>query len=146
MPGTINLTVILDITDPAGFFYGPIKKAKSFTITEMNKKDIPVAASSTLVIWDRSVTGIDTPADFDVLVMWSDVALDVEMTINEGDANEELISFTLAANVPFILGDDAAYYNHSASNVWGGALGLIDKIRVRENAAVSAQLTFIMGT
>ena len=117
----------------------------SFTsVNEILRKEVDIAANATVIIYDPvNWTGYDI-TKFDVFVMYSDKDLDVEMTINEGDANEELNSFRVVANLPFILGADDAYYNHSASNIYAGTLDVIDKIRVDEPNGTAAKLNIII--
>lgn len=119
---------------------------KTFSsLSEVENRTIDVAADGTPTIWDPSNDSGDTTEDFTYLLMVSNGVLDVEMTINEGDANEELISFRLAADTPFLLGADDAYYNHSASNIFAGTLDVIDKIRVDEPNSVAVKLELEMG-
>lgn len=114
------------------------------SVNEIWCQEIAFDADDTLTVWDpTNWSGYQFTA-FDRLMMMSTRDLDVEMTINEGDANEELISFRLAANVPFFLGADDAYYNHSASNIYAGTLDVIDKIRIDEPNSTAGKLTMVM--
>lgn len=114
------------------------------SLNEIYRQEVDISANGTVIVYDpTNWSGIQFTA-FDALVMYSTKDLDIEMTINEGDANEELNSFRLAADTPFILGADDAYYNHSASNAFGGTLDVIDKIRVDEPNGSAAKLTLIM--
>ena len=113
-------------------------------VNEIFVQELDISASATVIVWDpTNWTGFEFTA-FDRLVMFSTKDLELEMTINEGDANEELNSFRLIADLPFILGADDAYYNHSASDAFAGTLDIIDKIRVKEINGVAAKLTLIM--
>jgi hypothetical protein len=114
-------------------------------MNEYYEMQIDVASQTTVVVWNPTVTG-HPMADFDRLILMSDKALEVELTIGEGEATEELISFRLTPNIPFILGADDAYRNHSASDVFAGTLDVIEKIRVKEINQVAAKLTVIMGS
>jgi hypothetical protein len=90
------------------------------------------------IVWNPTVDGGEAVSDFDLLFIVSDKTVELELTINEGDANEELISLTLAPNIPLVLGSDAARFNHSASDAFGGTLDVIDKIRVKEGNTTDA--------
>lgn len=119
---------------------------KSFnSLNEVEKRSIDIAADGTVNIWDPTNDSGDTTQDFTYLILKSDGDLDVEMTINEGHANEELNSFRLAAGTPFILGSDVAYYDHSASDIYAGTLDVIDKIRVDEPNSAAVKLELEMG-
>ena len=96
-----------------------------------------VVNNAAVTLWDPTVAGVGI-ANFDLMVLSTDVEVQVEMTVNEGHADEELNSFTLAANTSMVLGSDDAYYNHSASDVWGGSADVIDKIRIKEENSVAA--------
>jgi len=114
------------------------------SVNEIWCQEIDYSASATLTIWDpNNWSGYQFSA-FDRMLMLSTTDIDVELTIEEGDADEELNSFRLAANVPFILGSDDAYYSHDGGSVFDGALGLIDKIRIQEPNATAGKLTLIM--
>lgn len=114
------------------------------TVNEIVHQEIDISADATSIIWDpTNWTGYQM-TDFDLIIMFSDKTLDIELTINEGDSNEELNSFRLVPDIPFILGADDAYYNHSASDIFAGSLDVIDKIRVDEPNSTAAKLNLIL--
>lgn len=116
---------------------------RSFSYTE--RRDLQTTVQNTsAVLYDSSVEG--ALADFDVLVLHSNQPVELELTINDGDANEELVSLTLARNVALVLGDDAARYNHSASDAFAGTLDVIDRIRVQEINNVAATVKGVLLT
>ena len=142
---TLTYNSKVAITDDQGST-DVVSTQKSFTFTAKEDKQFSIAANATEVIYNPTIDSSEATTDFDFMYLLSDGDLDVELTINEGDANEELISFRLAADVPFTLGADDAYSNHSASNAFGGTLDVIDKIRVDEPNAAAVTLRFIMVT
>lgn len=119
---------------------------KKVTYTAKEDKTYIIGAGLTETIWAPTVDSTEATSDFDFLFMKADGDLDVEMTVNEGDANEELNSFRLASGCAFSLGADDAYATHSASDIYAGALDVIDKIRVRNPGASPVELRIIMVT
>lgn len=142
---TLTYNSKVAITDDQGST-DVVSAEKSFTFTAKEDKQFSITASATNIIWDPTIDSSEATSDFVFMYLLSNGDLDVEMTINEGDVNEELISFRLAADVPFTLGADDAYFNHLASNIYGGTLNVIDKIRVNEPNGVAVTLRFIMVT
>lgn len=103
--------------------------------------------NTTVVAWDPTNNTGESPSDFDLLVIWSDQDVELEFTCNEGDANEELVSVRLAGGAPpLVLGADDSYYNHSASNAFGGSLDVLDKLRIKESNNVLATVRLILAT
>jgi len=99
-------------------------------------------AASTL--WDPTVAGVGI-GNFDLAILFSDVEVEVELTCNEGDANEEISHFTLAANTCVVLGSDTARYNYT-TDAFAGTLDVIDKIRVKEVNSVDATVELRLYT
>lgn len=130
----VTLTVSLKFDDELG----ESRDARAFVFSKewanlTTKLDIQTTiTSATVVVWDPTVTGV-RPTTFGVLVLVASGGdLELELTVGEGEATEELVSVRLAEGVPLILGADDAYRNHSASNAYGGTLDVIDKIRAKE--------------
>ena len=120
---------------------------KKVTYTAKEDKVYSIAASATETIWAPTVDSTEAVSDFDFLFMKADGDLDVEMTVNEGDVDEELNSFRLANGCSFTLGADDAYDNHSASDIYAGTLDVIDKIRVKNpSGSTAVELRIIMVT
>ena len=145
MAASLKIETTFTLTDPGG-------KTKTWTIqdtasslTEPLEMHIPIAADETLIVWDPTVAVTGMPADFDRLVMYSDGILDVELTCNEGDAQEELSSIRLVANIPFMLGADDSFYTYT-TDAFAGTLDVIDKIRVDEPESSAKNLTLIFLT
>lgn len=139
MSGTIAITAVQGATERIPFDV-------DFTYTAIKDEEWVIVANATTIIWDPTADNADALTDFDVLIMLSDKDLDVEFTTNEGDANEELTSFRLKAGWPMVLGADDSFYNHSASNIYGGTLDVIDKIRVDDPNGNAVNLRFILAT
>jgi len=117
--------------------------SRTFTYTQ-GRLVREVLNNEEAVLWDAAQSG--ALADFDLLVLVADQPVELEFTVNEGDGSEELGSLTLAKNVALALGDDAARYNHSASDAFAGTLDVIDKIRAKETNAVDATVTLRLYT
>ncbi len=123
-----------------------IKYRQTKTITSLDEKWEYAYKfnNETKVVWDPTTTGQE-PTSFDFLCILTDSEIEVEMTTNEGDGNEELMTFKVSANIPFMLGADDSWYNHSASNAWGGTEDVIDRIRIREFDSNDANVRLILG-
>ena len=91
-----------------------------------------------------------TSADYQLapatMVFLSDGNLDLEFTVNEGDASENVFTVRLVANIPFQLGSLLSY---DVSAISGGATTFttptqsIEKIRVDNPDASAKKLKFI---
>lgn len=117
--------------------------SRTFTYTEKREFQ-QIVNGADEVLWDAAASG--SLADFDVFVLSADQPVDVELTIGNGEATEELVSLRLAKNVALVLGSDDAYRAHGASNVWAGSLDVIDLVRVLEFNAVDATVTLSLYT
>lgn len=95
-----------------------------------------VVNNSAVTLWDPTVAGVGI-ADFDLLLLFTDVEVEIEFTCNEADADEELVSLTLAANTCLVLGSDASRYTYS-TDAFAGTLDVLDKLRVKELNSVNA--------
>lgn len=122
----------------------PYRKTRTFTALEDLQQIETTISNETIVLWDATATG-QTVTSFGVFCLWANQPVYVEFTTNEGHANEELHTFTLAANVMFCLGSDDSHYGHSASNALGGTLDVIDRIRVKEPNTVSTIVRAIIA-
>lgn len=105
---------------------------------------VPIAAEGTEVLWSPTVAGAAAlPDSFTFLMLVSDEDVVVEFTTNEGDANEKIYTMTLAADVPFMLGSDASYYNYT-TDAFAGTLDVIDKIRATNLSEDTAALVQVV--
>lgn len=125
------IKTILEIADPIRPVNSPsiLEFTKSFPYTKKFHQIYDIAVSTSINIW----TGASEPASgvqtFDFAIFIVNGNVDIEFTANDGDANEELDTKRVIKNVPLILGADDSYYNHSASDAFGGTIDIIDKIR-----------------
>ena len=113
------------------------------SLTEVYERQLAIAASATVVVWDPT-NDAGVPASFDVLQLTATVDLELELTCNEGDADEELSHLPLEAGVEFCLGADDARYTYTTDS-YAGTLDVIDKIRVKEVNAVAGNLYVLIG-
>lgn len=142
--GQIKVTTIVEITEPTGRKLKPLVFRSTHTgLTALENRDFAITADQTRTIWDPTVEATENPATFAFLLMCADGTLDVEQTVNEGDANERLQTMRLYNGLPLMLGADDAFYGATAG--LGGTLDVIDKIRVDEPASAARKLKLIMG-
>lgn len=143
----IKIVGKISITDESGDTKD-IPLFDSFSsVTKIEERLFALTADTTATIWNpTSWTGY-APSSFDYLVLLSDGDLDVELTADAGGTAYALNSVRLKANVPFILGADDSYGDHSADtdSAFGGTLTTINKIRVDEpnSAAVNLRMWLI---
>lgn len=110
-------------------------------LTTAEKKRI-VVNNTTKTLYSSAGVG-EAAGDFDLLVVWSDTEVELELTRNDGDAAEAISTVKLAPNVPFVLGSDDSRYNTGALT---GTTDVIDLIRVKNSNATDAVVHFIVGT
>jgi hypothetical protein len=117
------------------------------SLTDVVWKNIQVAADARIFVWHPTVWADFTPTNFATLTLVSDGDLDVEATVQFGNASAATNSFRLAADTPYTLGADDAYYARASTtdSAFGGTLGVIDSIRVDEPSSANVNLTMIMG-
>ena len=114
-----------------------LAKRKVTGLEEVDDRAPGVISKATATLWDSDADG--GIADYSLLVLVSDAEVDVELTVQDSDPNQELVSLRVSKDVPLLLVSSAAYYNHAADDVWAGTLGAIDRIRVRENNGADAR-------
>lgn len=123
---------------------GDVETVASRTFSNLTAEDryVEVVNNAAVTLWDPTVAGVGI-ANFDLALVFTDVEVELEFTCNEGDADEELVSLTLAANTCLVLGNDASRYAYT-TDAFAGTLDVIDKIRVKElnstNATVQLRL------
>lgn len=144
---SFKVETMITTIDSAGKQTRKSWSAATASLTDVQWKNISISNGAVKFVWNPTVWSDYEPSLFSVLTMVADGNLDVEMTINTGDANLEYNSFRLAKNYPFVLGADDAYYNHAATTdaAFGGTLDVIDSIRVAEPSTGSVNLTMILG-
>lgn len=144
--GQIKVKTMIELTDSKGFTKNHNYVYNNASLTNYYEDFITVGASTTAVIWDpTSWTGFNL-TDFDFMALISNTELYIELTTNEGDANEEIATIELIKDLPYMLGSDTSYYNHSASDAFAGTLDVIDKIRAKEVNGNAATLHVILFT
>lgn len=127
------------------------KKSYSHSVTSLTDiqwKNLSISNGAVKFIWNPTVWSDYEPSAFSVLALISDGDLDVEMGIQVTAATTEYNSFRLAADTPFVLTTNGAYYNHASTTdaAFGGTFGTIDSIRVAEPSTASVNLTIGIGT
>ena len=144
--GQVRVHTSIELIDSKGFSKKHDYVYNNNVLNSYYEHFAEVSASSTAVIWDPNAWTGYTPADFDFMALISNTELHIEFTVNEGDANEELFTFELLKDLPILLGSKSSYYNHSASDAYGGTLDVIDKIRAKEVNGNDAKLHVILFT
>lgn len=140
----IKISTTVETVDTLGS-----KKTRNFiysntSVNEVHETVIDVAASTTVVVWDP-VNWTDYPVSaFDTLVIFADKEIDLEFTVNEGNASENLFSIRLQADLPLSVGSNDSYYGESGGSLFAGTLDVIDKIRAKEPNGESVKLTLIL--
>lgn len=109
---------------------------------------VPVAAGATAILWNPTDTSSPAlPSTFAFLMLVSDEDVMIEFTCNNGDTNDRVFAVALKANVPLMLGDDASYFNYTATgDAFTGTLNVINKIRCKNlSADTDALVTVVIG-
>lgn len=143
---SIQTEVITTITRNDGTVYQLISDKLVSSNLEVYDKGITIAAAATVLVWDpNNWTGFPISSFTHLLILAEDGDLELELTIGEGEADEELISMTLVQQVPLLIGSEVAFRNHGASDVFSGTLDVIDKVRVKNASDTDAvQLRYVM--
>ena len=147
--GTIQINTRIRVTDDNGHNKEYNFSDSATTSADANVQQTLISGTATAVIWDPATWTNFPTTSFSRLIIHSTASIDLELTVNEGDANEELNSVRVVADIPFMLGADDAYFNHGASDIYAngsGALDVIDKIRAKGvTAGTTATVTVIMA-
>jgi hypothetical protein len=86
-----------------------------------------------------SAAGAGEPATaFQLMVIETDVVVDVELTCAEGDSDENRFSVRIQPGFPLILGDDTSTERESGGDAFDGTSGDITLVRVKERNNVLA--------
>jgi hypothetical protein len=144
--GHVKIKTSIELTDNKGFTKKYDYVYNNTVLNSYSSQLITVGASTTKIIWDPTTWTDYNITDFDYLALISNTELYVELTVNEGESTEEMSTFQLSKDLPFMLGSDDAYYNHSASDAFAGTLDVIDKIRVKEVNGNNATVHMILFT
>lgn len=144
--GNIRIKTNIEVVDTEGSRNNYHYVYNNTTLNEYYSHILSISASETIVVWDPTSWANFNISDFDTMCLISDGNLDIELTTNEGDSNEELFTLRLVDGLPLFLGADDSYYNHSASDAYGGTLDVIDKIRAKEPEGSSKKLHILLIT
>lgn len=121
--------------------------APTVTLSEVYELDRTLPTATTLVLWDAAAPS-GVPTTFDFLYVLSSQDAYLELTCNEGNANERVFAVPLTANLPFTLFRDDAYYNFTAGptgDAFAGSLDVIDYVRIRNVSGSTANLSLLVG-
>ncbi|KKL55457.1 hypothetical protein LCGC14_2255230 [marine sediment metagenome] len=115
------------------------------SLTDIELRDLTIAADATRTLWDPTTDATEAMSTFTGCLLLSDGNLDGEMDIDSaGDVGREQNSFRLVDGLPYMLGADDAYANHSVGNAFGGTLDVFERIRVDEPATAARKLKTLM--
>lgn len=149
MPVTIEVTTTIKVTDSDldGATVAPLIKVKK-TVSQINDYQGPrrfrLANQTPQVMWDV-VSDPETVTTFRLLQIWTDGTVDLELTTNEGDADQELATVRLTPDSMYALGDEASWDGHGADDAFTGTLDKIEKIRVREALGGTANVWMLIA-
>lgn len=119
------------------------------TLSSLDKYTDTIAAGTTKQIWNPVASNQPlAPSAFDYLYALASVAMFLELTCNDGDANERVFAVPLAAGFPFALYADDAFYNFTAGpagDAFAGTLDVIDHVRIKNAGASDGLLTWAIG-
>jgi hypothetical protein len=145
---TVDLLVQITVTDgdadsDAEPIVHRIEKSITAAAEHVHRKG-SIANAATRILWNPTVDTSEQIGTFRFLALWADGELQVELTTNEGHASEELSSFTIPANVPFLLGEDASFYGHAASDAFSGTADVIDKLRIKNASGATVKYNLVL--
>lgn len=120
---------------------------KDSSVTEIKNKEIIVAASATITVWDISDSSENiTSLSFFKIFNNGANSIEIELTVDGGnEVGEELHTATIPSKSTYIVTSNAAYANHSAGDAFAGTIDAIEKIRVKEPNGVSANINLIIA-
>lgn len=112
--------------------------------------DVDIAPTVTQTLWDviNAPSGLPTAFTFLMLVTEvGDPSIDIEFTVNEGNASETIFTLRLFAGVPLMLGADDSYFGTAAGgNAFASSLSVINKLRANNpDTEDTAHLKVVIG-
>jgi hypothetical protein len=147
MAGSITIQTTISYTDLSGNTHKFTETYTQGSLTDIEMRDQTIAADATKTLWDPTTDATESMSTFTGALLVSDGNLDGEMDIDSGgDVGREQNSFRLVSGLPYMLGADDAYANHSAGNAFGGTLDVIERIRVDEPASAARVLKMLLWT
>lgn len=119
----------------------------TLTLTQLKADTLSLATATTIVLWDPTLSGVPSePSSLDFLYVLASQACFLELSCNEDDANERTFAVPIAANIPFVLGADDAFYNFTTGgDTFAGSLDVIDRLRLRNQSGSTATVTYAVG-
>lgn len=145
MAATLTLSVRLTVTDgdhdddSTAPVFAVDKTVSSLTAYETKRR---VLNNATATMWSSSAVGEPLTA-FSFMALWVDTGeVEVELTCNDGDANEAIFTVKVTADCPLILGSDDSRYNTGALT---GTADVIDLIRVKNSVAADYVVTLFLA-
>mgnify|MGYP001582441660 CR=1 FL=1 len=106
------------------------------------KRDASVAQNTTATLFNTT----NDLSDFDCMIILSDQDVMLEFTTDlDNSVGDEVYTLELSAGVPLVLGDDVSYANYTV-NFGAGTLDVIQRVRVRNLGATTANVTLLAGT
>jgi hypothetical protein len=117
------------------------------TIAEVKDKEISIAASTIVTIWDTSAASENIKTlTFCLIKNTGTNTIEVELVVDDDDSiGEEINTVVIPTKGHYILMSGASYANHSAGDAFAGTLDLIERIRIKEPNGVNANVNFILG-
>ena len=144
---TIQITTQTITTDLQGDVTTTDTDSTAITVTEIVKRDFSLASGSTAIVWEAAANA--NPATFEKLVIISSQDLECSMVADvNATSGTEFAAFTIAANVPFLLGNDASRANYDDTDPIGAStpMSKFEKISIKNPSGGSpAVITVIMG-
>lgn len=143
---TIVLTVHGSVTDSEGLTIPVGDDDVRLTVTlgtgSTYMKTIEVAQNTTKTLFDAT----NDLTEFDMAFVLSDQDVYLEITIDANNGvGDEYIAIKIPADRWFILPSNVGYANYTV-NFGGGTLDVIDRLRVRNLGATTANVTVIAAT
>ena len=144
MAGTVTDETKITIIDDDTSAPINIVQSQQFSFTAFEDKRFAITSGQTKTLWDPTTDASEAVSDFDLLIAIADGNLDLEMTCNEGNANEQIGVVRLTDQLPFMLGADDSYFG--ATQGVTGTLDVIDKLVVLEPSTAAKKLRLLMFT
>lgn len=86
-----------------------------------------------------SAAGIGEPAtSYQLAAIWTDVVVDLEFTVANGEGDENRFCLRLQPNAPLVLCDDASTEREAGGDAFAGVADDIDLIKIKERNNVLA--------
>lgn len=147
MAGSVKIETRLTIVDDSTSAPLVINTEKTLAFTAFEDKRIVLNPLATAIAWDPTTAGVSAAGNFDFAFILPDGALDLAVTVNTLNANHAHQTQRLAAQIPYLLGSDAAYFSTTLSVVFDAAnLSVVDRIRFHEPSSVTRSVRLLLFT